>query len=122
MKAAIFSAALSIVTLTSSAWSSEAKSQHGGRVIDTGEYHVEMVTKRDLIEVYLADHSNQSVSTAGHKGLAILAVAGKSQRIELTSSEGSRLSGKAVGELPASPRGVVQITLPTGKTIQARFN
>jgi hypothetical protein len=122
MMAKLFGALLATAMLSAQAWSSEAKSLHGGRVTDAGEYHVEMVTKADAVDVYLADHDNKGVSATGHKAVAILVVDGKSQRITLAPAGASRLSGKAAGELPASPKGVVQITLPNGKTVQARFN
>jgi hypothetical protein len=68
------------------------------------------------------DHNNKQVPVAGHKGLAILSVGGKSERITLETADNSKLTGKAAGDLPAQPKGVVQITLPDGKTAQARFN
>ncbi|MFN3351052.1 MAG: hypothetical protein ACK41X_19065, partial [Pseudorhodoplanes sp.] len=57
----------------------------------------------------------------GFKGLAILAVGGKSQRIVLEPAEGGKLTGKATGNLPAEPKGVVQITPPKGQSVSAKF-
>jgi hypothetical protein len=110
------------LTASSQSWASDAKPQHGGRVTEAGEYHVEMVAKADAIQVYLADHDNKAVKATGHKGVAILMVDGKSQRIVLEPAGDAMLSGKATGTLPAAPKGVVQITPPKGKTVQARFN
>jgi len=104
------------------ALATDAVSQHGGRVVEAGEYHVEIVSKAGTVDVFLADHSNKAVRSTGHKGLAILVVEGKSQRIVLEPADESKLSGKAAGDLPGAPKGVVQITLPGGKTVQARFN
>ena len=100
----------------------DAKGHNGGRVVDAGNYHVELVAKGDMIEVYLIDHNNKPISLAGYKGVAILSVDGKVQRIVLEAAEGSRLAGKVAGALPAQPKGVVQITPPAGKTVQAKFN
>lgn len=100
----------------------DAKGLNGGRVVDAGNYHVELVAKGDLVEVFLIDHNNKPVTLSGHKGVAILSVEGKSQRITLEAADGSRLTGKAGGALPAQPKGVVQITPPGGKTVQAKFN
>lgn len=118
----MFGALLAGLMLTSAALAHDPKPQHGGRVADTGEYHVEMVTKSGVVDVYLADHDNKGVSSAGHKGVAILVVDGKSQRIVLEPAGEARLSGKAAGALPDTAKGIVQITPPKGKTIQARFN
>ena len=119
----ILGALLMILLLANGGFASDAISQHGGRVADAGEYHVELVAKADTVDVYLADHDNKAVrSAAGYKGLAILIVDGKSQRIVLAPAGESRLSGKATAALPSAPKGVVQITPPNGKTVQARFN
>ncbi len=62
---------------------------------EAGEYHVEMVAKGDVVEIYLADHDNKAVSAAGHKAVAILVIDGKSQRIVLEPAGDTKLSGKA---------------------------
>jgi hypothetical protein len=118
----ILGALLIILLLADGGSASEIHAQHGGRAVDAGEYHVEMVAKAGVVDVYLVGHDNKAVSSAGYKGLAILVVDGKSQRIVLEPAGGSRLSGKAGGELPTAPKGVVQIIPPNGKTAQARFN
>ena len=118
----ILGALLMMIFLTHTGSTHEAPGQHGGRVVDAGELHVEMVTKAGVVDVYLTNHDNKAVPSAGYKGLAILVIGSKSQRIVLEPAGESRLSGKASGDLPAAPKGVVQITLPNGKTAQARFN
>jgi hypothetical protein len=116
-------AALASVALTAGpVLAHDPKPQHGGRVTEAGEYHVELVTKADVVEVYLTDHDSKAVSATGHKGLAILNIDGKSQRIVLEPAGDSRLTGKATGSIQGRPKGVVQITPPSGKTAQARFN
>jgi hypothetical protein len=114
-------AALMIVSATGLAFATDVKSQYGGRAAEAGEYHVELVTKADVIDLYLADHNNKGVAAAGHKGLAILIINGKSQRIVLAPAGESRLTGRATGDMQGAPKGVVQITLPNGKSVQARF-
>ena len=97
------------------------KPKHGGRVVEAGDYHVEMVAKDGVVEVHVIDHNDKPVTISGFKGLAILAVGGKSQRIVLEPA-GERLSGKAEAALPAQPKGVIQITPPGGKVVNARFD
>ena len=105
-----------------SAWAHDAKGKHGGRVTDAGSYHVEMVVKSDVVDVLISDASEKPVAISGFKGTAILVVDGKSQRVVLTPVEGTRLSGSATAALPDQPKGVVQLTGPDGKTIQAKFD
>ena len=53
---------------------------------------------------------------------AILVAGGKSQRVVLAPVDGKRLSGSAAAALPSQPKGVVQLTAPDGKTVQAKFD
>jgi hypothetical protein len=97
------------------------KGPHGGRVADAGDYHVELVAKDGAVEVYVVDHGEKKLSTTGFKGLAILSIDGKSQRITLDAGDGTKMTGKVTGNLPKQPKGVVQITPPGGKTVSAKF-
>jgi hypothetical protein len=97
-----------------------AKGPNGGRVADAGEYHVELVTRPNTIDVFLTTAEDKPVDPAGFKAIAILIIDGKSARITLEPAE-KRLSGKVPG-VPASVKGVVQITNRSGKTAQAKFN
>lgn len=119
---AFVSAVVAIALNAAPAAAHDPKPQHGGRIVVAGNYHVEMVAKDRQVHVYLLDHSDKPVTAKGRKGVAILVVDGKSTRIPLEPGDGSRLSGEAAAALPAAPKGVVQITEPSGGTVQARFN
>jgi hypothetical protein len=99
-----------------------AKGPHGGPVAEAGHYHVELVARDNLIEVFLTDATDKPVAPAGFKGVAILVNGGKSSRVTLEPTPDTRLSGKAAGTVPHILKGVVQITAPDGKTAQAKFN
>lgn len=105
-----------------SALAHETKGAHGGRIADAGAYHVEMVVKSDTVEVFISDENEKSVAASGFKGTAILVAGGKSQRVVLAPVDNTRLSGSATAALPDQPKGVVQLTGPDGKTIQAKFD
>ncbi len=122
MTAKLFGVLLAAALLTTTAWAHDPKPQHGGRTADAGDHHVELVTKADAVDLYLTDHDNKPIKAVGYKGVAILVADGKSQRIVLEPAGESRLSVKATGNLPNTPKGVVQITPPKGKTVQVRFN
>lgn len=96
------------------------KGKNGGQMTEAGDYHVELLAKGDVVEVYVSDHDDKPVAIAGYKGLAILSAGGKSQRVALEVAEG-KLTGKAAVTLPAQPKGVVQITPPNGRTVSAKF-
>ena len=110
-----------VLALSLPAVAHEAKGPHGGRIADAGPYHVELVSKGNQLDLFVADTADKPVPPDGFKGVAILIVDGKSQRVPLEPTD-KKLSGMAGVNLPANPKGVIQLTLPNGKTAQARFN
>jgi hypothetical protein len=96
--------------------------QNGGAQADAGGFHVEVVPQGNTIAVFLRDHGDKAVQTAGFKGVAIFTVDGKAQRIPLAPAGDNKLSGTAEVPLPSAPKGAVQIITPTGSTVQAKFN
>jgi hypothetical protein len=100
----------------------EAKSLHGGRLVDAGPYHVELVTKDTAIEIFLSGDNDKPVDPKGFKCVAIFNLGGKAERIALAPSEKNNLIGTATTALPAKPKGAVQLTAPDGKTATARFD
>ena len=104
------------------AYAHGSKSLHGGRVSDAGAYHAELVVKDRNVEVFLTSEDDKAIDSKGFKGVAILNVGGKAERITLTPSEKNGLSGTAATALPAQPKGAVQFTAPDGKTATARFD
>lgn len=110
-----------LLSLALPAVAHDRKGPNGGRVADAGAYHVELVAKGSELALFVADTADKPVPPAGFKGLAILIVDGKSQRIPLEAAD-RKLSGTADVKLPANPKGVIQLTLPDGKTAQAKFN
>jgi len=97
------------------------KGPNGGRQVDAGDYHVEMVAKDTALIVYLHDDKDKPVDAKGYKATGIFVVDGKPQRIELKAESANKLTGTASVPLPVMLKGAVQITLPTGKTVQAKF-
>jgi len=94
---------------------------HGGAQADAGSFHVEVVPDGTTLQVYLRDHSDKDIASAGFKGTAIFVIGGKPQRIPLTPAGANKLTGTSSVALPKEPKGAVQITTPTGSTVQAKF-
>ena len=98
------------------------QSRHGGRIVNVGPYHAELVARDRTIDIFLLGHDDKPVGPKGFKGVAILNVEGKAERITLAPSEKNALSGTAATALPANPIGAVQLTAPDGKTAMAKFD
>ena len=97
------------------------KGANGGPQVEAGDYHVEMVAKDTALSVYLSNDKNEPVDAKGYKATGIFVVGGKPQRIELKHESANKLTGAAAVALPPTLKGAVQITLPTGQTVQAKF-
>lgn len=110
------------LAVSASGFAHETKGPNGGRMTDAGAYHIEMVAKSDVLDVFISDANEKPIPASGFKGVAILIVEGKSQRIALEPVGTARLSGKVASALPDQPKGVVQLTAPDGKTSQGKFN
>ena len=95
---------------------------NGGAQADAGSFHVEILPQGTVLQVFLRDHSDKAVLTDGYKGTAIFVIDGKPQRIPLTSAGENKLTGTSTVSIPSEPKGAVQITTPSGSTVQAKFN
>lgn len=114
-------AALLVATTALAAAHAPKIGANGGPQADAGSFHVEVVAKGTALKVFLRDHSDKAVLTEGYKGTAIFVVDGKPQRIPLAPAGDNALTGTASVAVPAEPKGAVQITTPTGSTVQAKF-
>jgi hypothetical protein len=121
--ALVLAAAASLAPLPLSAQGhSHGKGKNGGQLTDAGSYHVEAVAKGNTLTVYLNDHdTDKPIATIGFKGLAILVVGGKTERVTLAPVGQNALEGKAAVALGASVKGAVQITNARNSTVQAKF-
>ncbi len=118
----IAAVALLLVT-TSFAWGHAPKvGANGGSQADAGSFHVEVVPQGTTLQVFLRDHADKAVGTDGYRGTAIFVVDGKPLRIPLAPAGENRLTGTSNVSIPSEPKGAVQITTPSGSTVQAKFN
>jgi len=121
LKSFVIATGLTLIPIVAAAHASKVGA-NGGPQVDAGSFHVEIVPQGTVLQVYLRDHSDKGVSTQGYKGTAIFVIEGKAERITLTPAGDNRLQGTSSVNLPSEPRGAVQITTPTGSTVQAKFN
>lgn len=120
-KSLALAAVLAAAPLT--AWAHAPKVGHnGGPQADAGAFHLEILPQGTALAVYLRDHADKEVRTEGYKGTAIFVVDGKAERINLAPDGGNRLKGTSTVPLPPEPKGAVQVTTPTGSTVQGKFN
>jgi hypothetical protein len=97
------------------------KGPNGGWHADAGSYHIELLAKGTSLVLFLNDDDDKPIEARGHKGVGLFVIEGKPQRIELAPESDNRLAGVSSVPLPERPKGSVHITLPTGKTVRAKF-
>ena len=123
MKLKIVTAVAAVIATASFAFAHAPKvGANGGAQADAGSFHVEVVSQGTTLQVFLRDHGDKAVPTAGYKGTAIFVIEGKPQRIPLAPAGENKMTGTSAVSIPSEPKGAVQITTPTGSTVQAKFN
>ncbi|MDP2355035.1 MAG: hypothetical protein Q8M31_03105 [Beijerinckiaceae bacterium] len=111
----------SSMLLASLAQAHETTGPNGGRLVDAGDLHVELVSKGREIDVFVTDANDKPLPVEGYKGTAVLVINGKPQRIPLAPADANRLTGAAAIDIPKTARGAVQLQLPAGGSVQGRF-
>ena len=109
------------MVLGSLACAHEATGPNGGRLVDAGKLHVELVATGKVVNVFVTDANDKPVPIDGFKGTAVLIVGGKPQRVTLEPVSVNRLSGAAAVDIPGAVKGAVQLQLPGGASVQGRF-
>jgi hypothetical protein len=95
---------------------------NGGLMVDAGSYHAELLADgTPKVTLFLFDIDDQPIESAGFKANAILIVNGKPARFTLEPAGGQTLSGEAPGPVEPGVKGAIQISLPDGGTVQAKY-
>ena len=102
------------------AWAHDHRGSNGGRVEDAGSYDVELVSKSDKVDLYISDANQKPIAEPGSRPSAFLSSTARPSDCDGTC-RARGLSGTAGDALSAQPKGVVQLTSPDGKTVQAKF-
>jgi hypothetical protein len=95
--------------------------KHGGKVVDTGHHHVEIVAKDGAIEVYLEHDDGKAEDVKDAKASATVLSAGKTEVIALTPDAGNFLKGSGAFTAGKGTTIVVTLTMPGHKPEQARI-
>ncbi len=117
MRAFLIASSLLLATV---ALAHEAIGPNGGRLVDAGNLHVELVPKGRAVDVFVSDANEKPVSVEGYKGTAVLVIGGKPHRIQLAPAKDNRLSGNAEVDVPSSVKARCRCNCPT-PSVQGRF-
>jgi hypothetical protein len=98
------------------------KGPNGGDLVDAGNYHIEVVGKDTVVEVYVSDSLDRPLKASDFKALAIMVIDGKTHRIPMEpTADGSKFTALAPAVI-TRVRGAVQLTDSAGKAATGRVN
>jgi hypothetical protein len=94
--------------------------KHGGKVVETGHHHIEVVAKDGLIQVYLEHEDGKAEDVAGAKATATVLSGGKKEDVALTPDPANFLKGTGSFTAEKGTTIVITLTMPGHKPEQAR--
>lgn len=94
--------------------------KHGGKVVDAGAHHVEIVAKDGVIEVYLEHDDGKAKDLKEAKASATVLSGGKKSMVALMPEAGNFLKGNGPFTAGKGTTIVITFTLPGHKPEQAR--
>ena len=112
-----------ILSLTSPAFALGEHShagKHGGKVVETGHHHIEIVVKDGSLEVYLAHDDGDAEDVKDAKAKATILSEGQKHEIDLIPDPANFLKGTGSFKATKGTTIVVTLTMPDHKPEQAR--
>jgi hypothetical protein len=94
---------------------------HGGQTRMAGPYHLELVAGKDELTLYVSDHANVAIESAGGSAKAILTSGKKRYVIVLMPAGENVLKGSGEFKLTRSTNVSMLIKLPAGEPQRAQF-
>lgn len=95
--------------------------KHGGKIVDTGHHHMEIVATDGALEVHLSHGDGTPESVANAKAKATILSEGRKHEIELTPDPSNALKGTGSFKAVKGTVIVVTLTIPGHKPEQARL-
>lgn len=94
---------------------------HGGQMRTAGPYHLELVAGKDELTLYVSDHANVAVESAGGSAKAILTSGKKRYVVVLMPAGENVLKGSGEFKLTKSTNVSMLVKLPAGEAQRAQF-
>ncbi len=96
-------------------------SPHGGQLRMAGMYHLELVPAANKLTLYVTDHADKQVKTAGANASATVLSNKTKTKVTLVPAGENALSGTGNFALAADMKVVVSLSMPGQTAVQARF-
>lgn len=119
--ALVLSAVLALSSPTYAGDDHSHAGKHGGKIVDTGHHHMEIVAKDGSIEVHLTHEDGSAESVAEAKAKATILSEGQKHEIELRPDPTNVLKGTGTFKASKGTTIVVTLSMPGHKPEQARL-
>ncbi len=96
-------------------------SQHGGKVVESGHHHLEVVTKDGALEVYVTGEDGKPENVKDAKAKAVVLSEGKKEDVVLTAEANNALKGLGSFKAAKGTTIVITLTMPGHDPEQARI-
>lgn len=97
------------------------KAPNGGQLKMAGPFHLELVVKPGVVQVYVTDHGDTKIASQGGRGSVTLLSGGKKTVLKLNPAGGNLLQGKGNFKVAPEMKAVVSVMMPGQPAQQARF-
>lgn len=97
------------------------KGEHGGRMVDSGHHHVEIVAKDGVLEVYVNGEDGKPEDIKDAKASAAILSEGKKTDIVLAPDASNSLRGTGTFKAVKGTTVVVTLTMPGHQPEQSRI-
>jgi len=95
---------------------------HGGQMRMAGPYHLELLVSKDVLTLYVTDHSGNNVDTTGGSAKVIITSGKKKRYVVILSAAGDNaLRGGGEFKLGKSNTASVLVALPGQEPQRAKF-
>jgi hypothetical protein len=95
--------------------------KHGGKVVESGHHHVEVVTRDGALEVYVTGEDGQPEDVKGAKAKAVVLSEGKKEDVTLAADADNALKGQGSFKATKGTTIVITLTMPGHAPEQARI-
>jgi hypothetical protein len=114
-----------LALIVASAASAHAAGDHagkyGGKVVESGHHHLEVVAKDGGLEIYVEGEDGKPEDVSKAKATAVVLAEGKKHDVELTPAAGNLLKGSGSFKAAKGTTIVITLTMPDHKPEQARI-
>lgn len=100
-------------------WFATHATPHGGQVRMSGPYHLELMPQQTDVLVYVTDHGDTPIPTAGWTAQLVTLRGGKKTSIQLKPAGANTLRGK--GQVAPDAQVVLSVSPKTGEEYSARY-